>query len=467
MSGSGPSLRIPREQPVILNVWEAVYFDHDLAKLTGLAELAARVGVERFVLDDGWFGGRRHARAGLGDWWVSAEVWPDGLTPLIDRVHELGMQFGLWFEPEMVNPDSDLYREHPDWILQAGGRVPILQRNQLVLDLSRDEVRTYLRDRISAVLSEHSIDYVKWDHNRDLLEAGSNARGGAPAVHLQTLGYYRLLDELRTAHPNVAWESCASGGGRIDLGVLEQVQRVWTSDMTDALARQHIQHWTVQLAAPEYLGAHVSAPTSHQSGRTFSLDFRAATALFGSFGIEWNLTEASDDDLDRLAEWVQRYKTYRQLLASGRTVRVDLDDDTALAHGVIAADRRSALLAYVQLDESDSVRGVELRIPGLVPDLRYSVRWEGPFERKAPSRSQRLDPAGPTAGVPVTGAVLAEIGLLMPRRRPETILLVHIERSRGLSSSASRSISNPSCQLPSGPRSYWRMMPTGRKPTAE
>ena len=142
----------PGEQPVILNVWEAVYFDHDLAKLTGLAELAARVGVERFVLDDGWFGGRRNARAGLGDWWVSDEVWPDGLTPLVDRVHELGMQFGLWFEPEMVNPDSDLYREHPDWILQAGGRVPILQRNQLVLDLSRDEVRTYLRDRISQVL---------------------------------------------------------------------------------------------------------------------------------------------------------------------------------------------------------------------------------------------------------------------------------------------------------------------------
>ncbi len=139
----------PGAQPVTLNVWEAVYFDHDLAKLTGLAELAARVGVERFVLDDGWFGGRRHDHAGSGDWWVSAEVWPDGLTPLIDRVHELGMQFGLWFEPEMVNPDSDLYREHPDWILQSGGRVPILQRNQLVLDLSRDEVRTYLRDRIS------------------------------------------------------------------------------------------------------------------------------------------------------------------------------------------------------------------------------------------------------------------------------------------------------------------------------
>ncbi len=197
--------------------------------------------------------------------------------------------------------------------------------------------------------------------------------------------------------------------------------------MTDALARQHIQRWTVQLAAPEYLGAHVSAPTSHQSGRTFSLDFRAATALFGSFGIEWNLTEASEDDLERLAEWVERYKTYRQMLQTGRTVRVDLGDETALAHGVIAADRRSALLAFVQLDESDSARGVELRIPGLIADQRYTVRWEGPFEPEAPSYSQRLDPAGPTGGVPVTGAVLADIGLFVPRRRPETVLLVHIE----------------------------------------
>jgi alpha-galactosidase len=209
--------------------------------------------------------------------------------------------------------------------------------------------------------------------------------------------------------------------------VIEHVQRVWTSDMTDAVARQHIQRWTAQLIAPEYLGAHVSAPTSHQSGRTFTLDFRAATALFGSFGIEWNLGDAGDDDLDRLAEWVTRYKTYRPLLHSGRTVRLDVVDDTALAHGVIAADRRSALLAYVQLEESDSVRGVELRIPGLVPEQRYQVRWEGPFRPNAPSRAQRLDPAGPTGGVPVTGAVLAEVGLFMPRRRPETIQLIHVE----------------------------------------
>jgi alpha-galactosidase len=417
----------PAAQPVTLNVWEAVYFDHNLDTLHALAERAARVGVERFVLDDGWFGSRRHDRAGLGDWWVSDEVWPAGLNPLIDRVRELGMQFGLWFEPEMVNPDSELYREHPDWILQTGGRVPTLQRNQLVLDLTRDEVWTYLRDRIDAVLSAHAIEYVKWDHNRDLLDAGSNAHAGAPAPHEQTLAFYRLLDDLHERHPNVAWESCASGGGRIDLGVLEHVQRVWTSDMTDALSRQHIQRWTAQLAAPEYLGAHISAPTSHQTGRTLSLDFRAATALFGAFGIEWNLTEATDADLDQLADWVTRYKTYRELLHTGRTVRIDVTDDTALAHGVIAADQQSALFAYVQLDESAHVRGVELRIPGLKAEQLYDVRWEGPFNPQPPSRSRRLDEAGPTGGVPVTGAVLAEVGLWIPRRRPETILLINIE----------------------------------------
>jgi alpha-galactosidase len=417
----------PESQPVTLNVWEAVYFDHDLDRLLALAERAARVGVERFVLDDGWFRGRRNARAGLGDWEVDADVWPDGLDPLVDRVRALGMQFGLWFEPEMVNPDSELYRAHPDWILQSPGRVPTLRRNQLVLDLARAEVWTYLRDRIDAVLSAHDIGYVKWDHNRDLLEAGSNARGGAAAVHAQTLAYYRLLDDLRERHPQVAWESCASGGGRIDLGVIEHVQRVWTSDMTDALSRQQIQRWTGQFVAAEYLGAHVSSPTSHQTGRTFSLNFRAATALFGAFGIEWDLTEATDDDLDRLADWVARHKRYRPLLHSGRLVRLDVADPAVLAHGVVSADRRQALLAHVQLDESTHLRGVELRIPGLRADSRYAVRWEGPVELKSPSNAPALHPDGPTGGVPVTGAVLAEVGLWLPRRRPESVLLMHLE----------------------------------------
>ena len=406
----------PDAQPVTLNVWEAVYFDHDLDRLLRLAELAAGAGVERFVLDDGWFRGRRHDRAGLGDWQVDDDVWPQGLAPLADRVHELGMQFGLWFEPEMVNPESDLYRAHPDWILQTGGRVPALQRNQLVLDLTRPEVRGYLAGAVSAVLSSVPVDYIKWDHNRDLLEPGSNARSGAPAAHEQTLAFYDLLDDLRRRHPSVAWESCASGGGRIDLGVVEHVQRFWTSDMTDALARQQIQRWTVQLIAPEYLGAHVSSPVSHQTGRTLPLDFRAATAFHYAFGIEWDLTTASPDDLDRLARWIELHKQYRGLLHGGRTVRIDLDRAGELAHGVVSADRRHALIAHVQLDEPRSRRGTRVRVPGLDPAASYLPSRVGP-DRKT----------GPTSGAVLSGAALGQAGLWLPSRRPETIELVALD----------------------------------------
>jgi alpha-galactosidase len=416
----------PASQPVVLNLWEAVFFDHDLERLTAIADRAARVGVERFVLDDGWFRGRRDDTAGLGDWWVDEIVWPGGLSTLADHVRTLGMEFGLWFEPEMVNPDSDLYREHPDWVLSAGGRVPLLERNQLVLDLTRPEVLEFLFERVDALLSSYPIDYVKWDHNRDLLEAGSGLRAGSPAVHAQTEAFYVLLDRLRAAHPHVAWESCASGGGRVDLGVLERVQRIWTSDMTDALARQHIQRWTTQLVAPEYLGAHVSAPQAPTTGRTLSLDFRAATALFGAFGIEWDLTTASDDDLDRLADWIERHKRLRPLLHAGRVVRPTSSDPAVLLHGVVARDGEEALVAHVQLDESSHNRGVSVRVPGLRADAAYELAWEGPVDRHHVSRAGAVPPKGPTGGEQMLGTELSSRGFWVPRRRPETVLLVHI-----------------------------------------
>jgi alpha-galactosidase len=420
----------PDVQPVVLNVWEAVFFDHDFDRLKEIAERAAQVGVERFVLDDGWFHNRRDDTAGLGDWFVDDKVWPDGLNPLIDHVKSLGMEFGLWFEPEMVNPDSDLYRQHPEWILGShGGREPLQHRSQQVLDLTRPEVVDHLFDRVHAVLSEHDIDYVKWDHNRDLLEAGSGCLGGAPAVHAQTLAFYDLLDRLRAAHPDVAWESCASGGGRIDLGVLGRVQRVWTSDMTDAMARQKIQRWTTQLVAPEYAGAHVSAPTSHTTHRTLSLDFRAATALFGAFGIEWDLTEATDRDLESLASWIARFKALRPLLHTGRVVRPESSDPTVLLHGVVATNGTEALIAHVQLDESAHNRGVQVRVSGLAPGSLYTLTWEGPVSSRETSMSVRPFGRGPTDGRPVSGAVLASRGFWMPRMRPETVTLVRITAS--------------------------------------
>ena len=419
----------PAHQPVVLNVWEAVYFNHDLDRLRGIADRAARVGVERFDLDDGWFRHRRDDTAGLGDWWIDESVWPDGLMPLIDHVRGLGMEFGLWFEPEMVNPDSDLFREHPDWILSAGPhRAPLEHRQQQVLDITRPEVFDFLFERVDAILTAHPIDYVKWDHNRDLLEAGTGQRGGAPAAHEQAVAFHRLLDALAAAHPEVAWESCASGGGRIDLSVLERVQRVWTSDMTDALARQHIQRWATQLVAPEYLGAHVSSTTSHTTGRTLDLDFRCATGLFGAFGIEWDLTEASEEDLERLAGWVARHQRLRPLLHTGRVVRPESSDPAVLLHGIVGADRSEALLAHVQLDESVHNRGVAVRVPGLDAAASYRLTWEGPVSLRHTSMSAPLPEAGPTDGLDVSGRSLATRGFWIPRRRPETVTLVRVER---------------------------------------
>lgn len=431
----------PDEQPVTLNVWEALYFDQKPEVVLDLVERAARIGVERFVLDDGWFHLRRTDHAGLGDWWVDRDVWPDGLGPLADAVHTRGMQFGLWFEPEMVNPDSDLYRMHPDWILQTDGRLPLPQRNQQVLDLSNSDAFSYVLEAISAVLTEYDVDYVKWDHNRDLLEAGTLVRGGAPAVHAHTLGFYRLLDELRQRFPRIAWESCASGGGRIDLGVIEHVSRVWTSDMTDALSRQRIQRWTVQNVAPEYLGAHISAPTSHQTGRTYTLAFRAATAVFGSFGIEWDIRQASERDLDELTRWIAWYKAERGFLHSGHAIRLDIADAAVIAHGVVAPNRSRAIIAHVQYEESESNRGVWLRIPGLDRESRYRLRWVGPQAdvpggvAKEASRSDwdplpEYGPLGPSTDAVMTGAGLASVGVHIPRCHPETIRLIEIAKVR-------------------------------------
>lgn len=416
----------PHTQPVTLNVWEAVYMDHDFKVLAGIAHHAATAGVERYVLDDGWFHSRRTDSAGLGDWWVDPDVWPQGLKPLADLVHGEGMEFGLWFEPEMVNPDSDLFRAHPDWIMQASARLPLQQRHQYVLDLTNAHAFDHVLEAITGVLSNTPIDYVKWDHNRDLLEAGSNTQGGSAAVHGQTLAFYRLLDKLRERFPHLQWESCASGGGRIDMGVVEHVSRFWTSDMTDALSRQRIQRWTVQTVAPEYMGAHISAPTSHQSGRTFSLAFRAATAVFYGFGIEWNIMQASPDELEELQQWVEWYKRHRQFLHTGRYSRLDSADPAVYAYGVTAPDSSHAIYAHVQLDESESDRGVYLRIPNLEDDDGYRVRWTGPEPPKA--ALETFDKYGPVGNRVISGRMLRLVGIWMPRCKPETIRLIEIVR---------------------------------------
>jgi alpha-galactosidase len=413
-----------RPRPVVCNTWEAVYFDHDLGRLTELARRAAEVGAERYVLDDGWFRHRRDDTAGLGDWYVDEEVWPDGLHPLVAAVHGYGMEFGLWVEPEMINLDSDLARAHPDWILATGDRLPPPSRQQQVLNVAHPDAYAYLLERLDALLIEYPITYLKWDHNRDLVDAGF-APAGTPAVHAQTLAVYRLLDELRRRHPDVEIESCSSGGLRIDLAILERTDRVWGSDVIDPLERQQIQRWTAQLLPPELVGSHVGAPHAHTTGRTHDLSFRAGTALFGSFGIEWDLTAASDRERAELTSWVALYKEVRELVHTGTTVRASRHDPSFAVHGVVAPDRSDALFALVQLATPETSVPGAVRLPGLDPTRHYRVRPQPPGD--APAGRGIRPPAWLAEGVTLPGSVLEQVGVRAPALYPEQLLLIRAE----------------------------------------
>jgi alpha-galactosidase len=400
-----------RARPVVLNTWEAVYFDHRFDRLSALADTAAAVGVERFVLDDGWFRGRRADTAGLGDWYVDTDVWPDGLRPLADHVHGLGMEFGLWVEPEMVNPDSDLARAHPDWVLPGPP-----WRNQQGLDVANADAWVYLLERLDAIVRENAVDYLKWDHNRDI---------GGP-VHEQTLAAYRLLDALRSRHPDLEIESCSSGGARVDLGILERTDRVWASDTNDALERQTIQAWTQQLLPPELVGSHVGPPRAHTTGRTHDLSFRVATALFGHFGIEWDIASASDDDRAGLKEAIALYKRVRGLLHSGEVVRADVPDPAVSVHGVVGDGE--ALFCIAQLATSSAQTPGTVRLPGLDPDRAYRVE---PVPLAGGPQYGHVEPPPWLAGATLSGRALAAAGLQLPVLFPEQALVVQLTASPG------------------------------------
>jgi alpha-galactosidase len=413
-------------RPVVLNTWEAVYFRHDLDTLVELADSAAELGVERFVLDDGWFLGRRKDDAGLGDWFVDPEVWPQGLTPLIDRVRAAGMQFGLWVEPEMVNLDSRLAREHPEWISGPGRSGPnrngsMPWRRQQVLDLVNPDAWKYIYDRMHALLTENDISYLKWDQNRDQVELGHN---GAASMHAQTAAVYRLLDALRVAHPDVEIESCSSGGARVDLGILARTDRVWASDTNDALERQTIQRWTQLVVPPELVGAHVGPGHSHSTGRTHDLSFRAITALFGHFGIEWDVRGATDADRAELAAAIVFYKEHRGLLHTGRMVRVDHPDAAVQAHGVVADDGSAAVFAYVTLAGSRFELPARLRLPGLDPARRYRVQLGMPLAASA--MTGHVVPPWLQNGTVASGRMLGELGVAMPLLNPEHAIVLTV-----------------------------------------
>jgi alpha-galactosidase len=409
-------------RPVMLNTWEAVYFNHDLDTLTELAESAREVGVERFVLDDGWFRHRRNDSAGLGDWFVDETLWPGGLTPLIDAVVSRGMQFGLWVEPEMVNLDSDVVRAHPDWIAGPGfGRIPQSWRNQQVLDLVNPAAWTYLFDRLDALLRENDISYLKWDQNRDLAEMGHD---GHPSVHDQTLAVYRLFDALRAAHPQVEIESCSSGGARVDLGILERTERVWASDCNDALERQTIQRWTQAVLPPELVGSHIGPPTAHTTRRTHDLSFRAATAIFGHLGLEWDIRQVTGAARAELRQAIGLYKATRALLHSGVTVNADLPDPAYALHGVVAQDASEALFAFVCVATSFAETPGRIGIPGLDATRRYRVEVVFPSGNGA--YLQRTAPTWLANGAQASGRYLEEVGLPMPILAPEHSILLQV-----------------------------------------
>lgn len=420
---------VDTRRPVTLNVWEAVYFDHDLDRLKDLAERAAELGVERFVLDDGWFGSRRDDTSGLGDWVVSAQAWPDGLGPLIDHVRGLGMEFGLWFEPEMVNEDSDVARAHPEWIMAPSPeRMPLESRHQQVLNLSLPAAFAHVRDQMLAILDRYEIGYLKWDHNRDLLEASTSQTGRA-AVHEQTLAAYALMDALKAAHPGLEIESCSSGGARVDLEVLEHTDRVWVSDCIDPLDRQQMNRWTSQLIPLELMGSHIASGRSHTTGRLHTLAFRGLSALFGHLGIEWDLARATAAELEELREWIALYKERRELMFTGELVRVDRGNSPLWMYGVVAPDQAEALFALAAVGRSSESQHERLRFPGLDPRARYLLRplliGERPTGLALPPWWQRAAAEG---GLALPGAVLTTSGLAAPLIDPEQGVLFSLTR---------------------------------------
>lgn len=415
--------RSPR--PVLLNTWEAVYFDHDVDTLVALAERAAELGIERYVLDDGWFRHRRDDRAGLGDWYVDEGVWPEGLHPLVDRVRALGMQFGLWFEPEMVNLDSDLAREHPEWLFQTDHGPGIPSRYQHILDLGHPDAYAHVLGRVSALVAEYGIDYIKWDHNRALVDAGHSPTG-VPGVHEQTEAVYRMMAELRRRHPGLEIESCCGGGGRLDLGILEHTDRVWVSDCIDAHERQRMVRWTGLTLPPELMGTHVGSGADHTTKRSHGLAFRAGTAIWGHMGVEWDLTRASAQDLAQLGTWISFHKEVRDLLHTGTVVHADLTNPALVLEGVVAADGSDALYRLAAVDHTLTWPAGRVTLPGLDPDGAYHVSVTGPGGVPGP-----VAPAWVADGVTLTGRVLAEVGVQAPLLDTDHLVLVRATQVRG------------------------------------
>jgi alpha-galactosidase len=402
-----------RPRPVHYNCWEAVYFDHELTVLKDIADRAAALGAERFVLDDGWFGRRDDDRTSLGDWTVDARKWPKGLDPLIAHVHASGMSFGLWFEPEMVNPDSNLYRAQPDWALGPADQT--LGRHQMVLNLALPAVRDRLFADVGAILARYPVDYVKWDHNRVLPRPDA----------AQARGVYELIDRLRAAHPGVEFESCASGGGRIDFGILARTHRVWLSDSNDALERLRIQHDAALFLPAAVTGSHVGPRTCHSSGRVLPMSFRARVAAQRHMGFEMDLRELTAEEAATLAVVTAWWKANRGWLMAADIHRLESADPAVIAEIQMAEEGDRFVVFAGQAATSAQILPRPLRLTGLDPDALYRVALLNPVDAPPQSRGPCALKTGPLT---LSGRALMGQGIVLPVAWPATMWMVEGRR---------------------------------------
>ena len=410
------------DRPVHANSWEALYFDHDIDTLKSLVDAAAQVGAERFILDDGWFPARRSDTAGLGDWTVDASVYPDGLQPLVDHVRSQKMQFGLWFEPEMINPDSDLFRDHPDWALHRKGVDTPLARNQLVLNIDHPPAFDYLYHCIASLVKEYRIDYIKWDHNRDLIVAGD---GEYSRMLRQTLACYRLMDQLSKNFDWLEIESCSSGGARADWGVLKYTGRVWTSDSIDAIDRVRIQRGYSYFNPPEIMGAHVGHAEAHLTGREINIHTRAIVALQGQYGYEVDARKLDSDEKQHLQYYVDLYKRNRSWIANSRTWRLASTVENLVCSGLASDDRTQSLwFAIVVASLPTTVPG-NMVLCGLSADSLYRVRLASRNIEQLESFTKKI-PAWLESGAVVSGALLMSLGLSLPVMPAQAALLIEV-----------------------------------------
>ena len=399
-----------RDRPILINNWEATYFNFNEEKILQIARRAKELGVEMLVLDDGWFGKRNTDNCSLGDWVVNPEKLPGGLNGLSDRLHDLGLKFGLWFEPEMISPDSDLYRAHPDWCLHVDGRARVEMRNQLILDLSRKEVQDYIIQSVSAVLESARIEYVKWDMNRNMTEPFSGAQTPArqkETQHRYMLGLYRVLEEITARFPEILFESCSGGGGRFDPGMLYYMPQTWTSDDSDAAERMFIQYGTSFVYPPCAMGAHVSAVPNHQTGRTTAMQTRGDVALGGNFGFELDLSQLSDADAETVRRLIEREKQVRTLVRTGEFTRLlSPFDQPYAAWQFRARDNSEALICAYRLMTRPATPHLLLRASGLDESAVY------------------MDDDGNTC----SGAALTRYGLWLHLPGDFTSKVIHLRR---------------------------------------